>query len=169
MKKIIRILLLLILSISMTTCMNVSDRKTTLEIVDNNRHYYPILRGEILDVDFRIKNTGEVPFILTDIFTSCGCLVTTESSIDAISQGKEGILRMKYDSNKNVGHIEHYVTIYGNLKDGGKAEITFDIHVVPSSLNTREYEEIYQDEKNKRNQDSDPKNNLPTNERYYLQ
>ena len=143
MSKIKHIVLLLAISFSLTSCLNPMNKKTSLEIVDNNRHYYPILQGQELEMVFSIKNTGKHPFILTDAYTSCGCLISENSSIISIPAGKERNLLLRYNSTKNIGYVKHYVTIYGNFITSDKIEIVFDVHVVPNSLYTKDYEELY--------------------------
>jgi len=137
---------ILLLLVVMAGC-NIKDKKTTLEIVDNGRHYFPILQGQVLDVVFSIKNIGENPFVLDDIITSCGCLTLQKSSINSIPAGSEGHLLLKYDSNKNIGYVRHHIALYGNFETTDKMEIVFDVHVVPYSLYTPDYEELYQKEK----------------------
>ena len=139
------ILSLLTILFCLSGC-NQMSKKTTLEVVDNNRHYYPVLRGQELEMVFTINNTGEVPFMLTDIYTSCGCLILDKTSINSIPPGKARNLLLRYNSAKNIGYVKHYITIYGNLTMSDKIEIIFDVHVVPNSLYTKDYEELYVDE-----------------------
>ncbi len=125
------------------------DKKTTLEIVDPERHYYPIIQGQILDIQYKIKNTGAHPLFISDILTSCGCIVVEKSSFKALPAGGEGFIMMKYDSNKNIGVVKHYITIYANLERMEKVEVTFDVHVVPDALYTKDYEELHKEYKEK--------------------
>lgn len=153
---------------TLSSCKNLRKEKTTIEVIDNNRHYYPILAGQKLNMVFVVKNTGKAPFILSDLFTSCGCLTSDKSSIKAIPPGKEGNLILQYNSIKNVGLVQQYITIYGNLATSDKYEITFDIHVVPNGLYTKDFEEMYEEEKQK---DGGIKNMVDGNENnkgYYV-
>ena len=143
MNRIKHILPLLAIAISLTGCLNPMERKTTLEVVDNYRHYYPIPQGQELEVVFTVKNVGKNPFMLTDAYTSCGCLILDKSSINSIPPGRERNVVLKYNSTKNIGYVKQYVTIYGNLTGVDNIEIVFDVHVVPNSLYTKDYEELY--------------------------
>lgn len=135
---------LFLMSFVLSSC-GMKDKKTNMEIVDPERHYYPILRGQIMDIQYEIENTGNYPLFITDIHTSCGCVLIDESSFKVLPSGGKGFIRLKYDSNKNIGYVKHYMTIFANLESGNKKEITFDLHVVPNSLYTRDYEELYED------------------------
>lgn len=131
----------------MTSCMNVLDKKTILEVEDNDRHYYPVLAGQLKDVSFNLKNTGKNPLMITDIITSCGCLkVNEDERAFSVPPGKERLLTLSYNSAKNIGYVKHYITLYGNFQKGPLQEIMFDINVVPNALYTKDYEELYKDE-----------------------
>ncbi|NDV78351.1 DUF1573 domain-containing protein [Dysgonomonas sp. 511] len=125
------------------------DKKTTIEIIDPERCYYPILRGQELDVVYHLQNTGEHPLFITDIHVSCGCMLVDESSFKVLPAGGKGFIKIKYDSSKNIGYVKHYVTIYANLEAEEKKELTFDLNVVPNALYTRDYEELYEERKEK--------------------
>ncbi|PWH85421.1 DUF1573 domain-containing protein [Brumimicrobium oceani] len=149
MNSFINILIAIVLIVSLSGCDDLSESNTTLEIVDNGRHYYPILRGQDLDVVFTIRNTGSKPFVLNDMLITCGCIVPKKSSIRSIPAGKEGKLHLIYNSNKNIGFVEHHVDIYGNLKDKDKVTLVFDVNVVPEGLYTKDYEELHKEEREK--------------------
>ena len=52
-------------------------------------------------------------------------------------------LRFKYNSTKNVGLVENTICLYGNFQDSSLVKLQFDVHVVPPSDYTPDYEEIY--------------------------
>lgn len=131
----------------LSSCMDISKRKTTMEIEDNDRHYYPVLAGQQQDLSFNLKNTGKNPLMITDIITSCGCLKLEDGNgTFSVPPGKERLLTLSYNSSKNVGYVKHYITLYGNFKDAPSQEIVFDVHVVPDAMYTKDYEELYADE-----------------------
>jgi hypothetical protein len=145
MKNLIYIIFGIALIGSLSGCDDLSESNTTLEIIDNNRHYYPVLRGQELNVIFTLKNTGTKPFVLNDMLITCGCIVPKKSSIRSIPAGREGKLHLIYNSNKNIGFVEHHIDIYGNLKEDEKITLVFDVNVVPEGLYTKDYEEVYKE------------------------
>lgn len=50
-----------------------------------------------------------------------------------------------YDSNKNVGAVEHTVWVYGNILPAGVLKLRFDVNVVPDAAYTRDYEELFRE------------------------
>lgn len=118
---------------------------TTLEIKDPDRHYYPILQGQELDLVFQVTNTGKNPLVIQDIQPSCGCIVEKGKFRNIIPpEGKENIA-LTYNSTKNIGLVAHSIRIYGNIADSGMIEIKFDVNVVPNADYTRDYEQLFKE------------------------
>ncbi len=144
MKNISLLLLPLLVGV-LTGCKSTYEKgeQTKVAVENPNRHYYPVLQGEPLDIFYRFTNTGEIPLIIDEIQSSCGCIVADKTSYRTIRPGKTGSINLKYNSTKNIGHVRHYVQVYGNVKPRGKFEISFDLHVVPDAAYLHDYEELY--------------------------
>ena len=71
---------------------------------------------------------------------SCGCIILDKSSHIIIPE--DGIRQFKatYNSIKNVGEVVHRIRIFGNMLPNGKAELKFDVNVVPDADYTRDIE-----------------------------
>lgn len=147
----------------------IKDKRTVLEIIDPDRHYYPILRGQELDIQYEIQNIGDNPLFINDIHTSCGCIVVDKSSFKVLPKGGRGFIRIKYDSSKNIGYVKQFITIYANLEQTQKQEVTFDVHVVPGALYTRDYEELYTEYKEKRAKERSLVDGEENNLGYYVE
>ena len=104
-----------------------------------------VQQGQQLDIMFTITNTRDAPLIISEMQPSCGCIILDKSSHIIIPE--DGIRQFKatYNSIKNVGEVVHRIRIFGNMLPNGKAELKFDVNVVPDADYTRDYEELYQD------------------------
>ena len=118
---------------------------TSVEAKDPVRHYFPILQGQKLELMFPVTNTGENPLVIHEIQTSCGCLVADRKSRIIVPPGRTQHIRLTYDSNKNVGAVEHTVWVYGNILPAGVLKLRFDVNVVPDAAYTRDYEELFRE------------------------
>jgi hypothetical protein len=118
---------------------------TTVQVIDPNRHYYPILQGQEMDMKYEIVNVGNNPLFITEIQPSCGCMVVDDDYPITVLPHKNGFIHIKYNSTKNVGLVDHYIRCYGNFAKTGMLELRFDVHVVPDADYTRDYEELYRD------------------------
>ncbi|SFT49494.1 Protein of unknown function [Lishizhenia tianjinensis] len=92
--------------------------KTTMEVqevVDMG----DVARGEVIEAEISIKNTGDVPLIIADVKESCSCTVTDKPS-DPIAPGESTSTVAKIDTkNFSPGTFTKTVTISGNTKPSG--------------------------------------------------
>ena len=122
--------------------------RTKMEIVDPERHYYPLLRNSVLTTSYKFYNRGNAPLIIYDVQASCGCI---EIDYPDSSIGKDGFgfITVDYDSAKNIGFVEFYITIRANTEKDVFTTIKFDLNVVTSAHYTADYEELYKDKMKK--------------------
>lgn len=141
------IVLFLVLTLTISSCTFrrpdiETVRKTKMEIVNPERHYYPILRGSELTAAYKFYNRGNEPLIIYDVQASCGCIEVNYPS-GSIGKDDFGFITLDYDSSKNIGYVEFYVTIVSNTEKDVFTTIKFDLNVVTSPHYTQDYEEIY--------------------------
>lgn len=123
---------------------NAELKPTTISVNDSIRHYYPIMAGKILSLNYEITNTGEEPLVISEIQSTCGCISTDESRI-VIPEGKQATLNFKYDSSKNIGYVAHEILLYGNFNSSSVYRLYFDVNVVPHPDYTKDYEELHEE------------------------
>lgn len=117
-------------------------KKTTAQVKDPIRHYYPVMAGDVLSLEYEIANTGKAPLVISDIQTTCGCVVPASKRM-VIPAGRAASLQVEYNSAKNVGYVEHEVLLYGNFDTASVCRLHFDLNVVPHADYTKDYEELY--------------------------
>lgn len=118
---------------------------TTVIVQDSVRHYYPVVSGQELDLQYNVANIGDVPLVITDVQPSCGCISVDGDNNNIVPPGKKITLKFKYRSEMNVGYVRHVIRLFGNIRPNGMAALVFDVNVVPQSGITRDYEEVYKD------------------------
>lgn len=145
MKKFILYTLLLVAFPFYFTGCKKEVRPTTMAIKDSVRHYYPIKQGQQLDIMFTVTNTGDAPLIISEMQPSCGCIILDKSSHIIIPE--DGIRQFKatYNSIKNVGEVIIVSAFSEICFRTEKAELKFDVNVVPDADYTRDYEELFQE------------------------
>lgn len=146
---------LIVLLGCLSLCNSCSGRiePTTVEIEDPIRHYYPILEGEELWIAYDIWNTGKNPLVISEIQTSCGCIVADEGK-RIIPPGHDERLMFRYDSSKNRGFTRHQIRLYGNFDQENMLLLEFDVQVIPPSDNGSDYEESLPEKKWKKYPDN---------------
>ena len=65
--------------------------------------------------EFKFKNTGKEPLIITSATGSCGCTVPTPPK-DPVKPGETAVIKVHYDT-KRVGNFEKTVTVVSNAKN----------------------------------------------------
>jgi hypothetical protein len=82
--------------------------------------------------EFRFKNTGKEPLIISDAKGSCGCTVPTYPKNVPIKPGDSEVIKVTYDT-KRAGNFTKTVTIHSNAKTPEKI-ITIKGHVEPAPV-----------------------------------
>ena len=72
--------------------------------------------GEIMDTVFRFTNTGEVPLVISNVKTSCGC-TTPYWPKKPIKPGESDVIKVKFNSNHKRGNQVKTITIHANTKN----------------------------------------------------
>jgi hypothetical protein len=72
--------------------------------------------GEILDTVFKFKNTGEVPLVITNVKTSCGC-TTPYWPKKPIKPGESDEIKVQFNTNHKPGKQTKTITIHANTKN----------------------------------------------------
>lgn len=78
-------------------------------------HDFGIIKEEDGDAFhiFKFRNTGNVPLIITNVQTSCGC-TEPEWTREPIAPGAEGEIFVAYDPTNRPGPFQKHITVYLN-------------------------------------------------------
>lgn len=83
-----------------------------------------IKQGEKVSYEFKFKNVGKTPLIITNATATCGCTVP-EYPTQPIKPGEEGSIKVIFDSAGKMGLQDKVVTVTSNANP--KFE---DLHLV---------------------------------------
>ena len=93
--------------------------------------------GDIKEADgpvthvFKIKNTGEVPLVVTKVVASCGC-TSPDWTKEPIAPGKNGEIKVTFDPTGRPNTFAKTISIYSNGKTGSYL-LTIKGNVIPKS------------------------------------
>tara|TARA_B100000575_G_C23074364_1_gene618814 strand:- start:28 stop:435 length:408 start_codon:yes stop_codon:yes gene_type:complete len=76
--------------------------------------------GEIVEVDYIFKNTGESNLIIYDATASCGCTVPEYPKDKEIKPGESGVIKARFDSSGQTGKQVKSITLTTNTKNSKK-------------------------------------------------
>ena len=83
-----------------------------------------IKQGETVQYNFKFKNTGKTPLIISNATATCGCTVP-EIPKDPILPGAEGSIKVVFDSTGKIGMQDKIITVTSN----GNPAIN-EVHIV---------------------------------------
>ncbi len=106
-----------------------STQYTTIEWKEPNKKFDKITEGQMLDVSFAFKNTGNKPLVIFHVQPSCGC-TAAEPPKEPIAPGAEGVIQATFNSEGRVGTQHKTLSVRANTKETQIHELTFEVEVV---------------------------------------
>ena len=86
---------------------------TTIQIIDTAYNFGTVSEGEKVTYNFRFKNNGSKPLVVTHTHASCGCTVP-EKPEKPIMPGETSFIKVVFNSKGKVGHNEKTITVVSN-------------------------------------------------------
>ena len=74
-------------------------------------------QGEKAEHIFIFKNVGNIPLIINNVLSTCGCTVP-EWPKEPILPQEEGMIKVVFDSSSKIGRQNKVITIRSNSKEG---------------------------------------------------
>ena len=90
-----------------------SDKQAIIEFEKEEHDFGTLLQGEVVSYSFHFTNTGNVPLIISQVTSSCGCTVANYSH-DPIAPGKSGVIQATYNSAGHHGFQSRFLTVMSN-------------------------------------------------------
>lgn len=103
---------------------------TTIQWIESSKNFGKINEGQVLNVSFRFKNTGDKPLVIEDVRPSCGCTAANPPD-KPILPGEEGVINATFDSKSRQGLNSKDITVVANTKDTKQHKLHFEVDVIP--------------------------------------
>jgi len=135
-----KVFILAIAALSFTACRNANN--STAEVADSNNKtvvsadapvivfereifdFGKIAQGEKVNHEFKFKNTGKTPLIISNATATCGCTVP-EFPKEPVLPGKEGVIKVTFNSEGKEGMQDKVITVNSNANPA-----TTSVHLV---------------------------------------
>jgi hypothetical protein len=124
-----RILLYISVYFSFFSCSNNNGVEITI-LPNETINFGEIIQGEIVDVEFKIKNTGTGNLKITNAKASCGC-TKLKYPKEVIKPGNEEIISVTFDSKNKIGEQKKKITLTTNATPKIKI-LTIEGIILPS-------------------------------------
>lgn len=115
MKKLIAIAIFVVAGLDTAMAQETAKIEFKSETID----YGEIKKGSDGVRVFEFTNTGNVPLVIANVTSSCGCTIPKKPE-EPIQPGETGEIQVKYNT-KLVGPIRKTVTVYSNAEEATKS------------------------------------------------
>ena len=88
---------------------------TTVQLIDSLYNFGTVTEGEKVTYNFRFKNTGNKPLIITSTTASCGCTVP-EKPEKPILPGETAFIKVVFNSKGKAGMNNKTITVTSNAR-----------------------------------------------------
>lgn|SRR5688572_5504516 len=107
-----------------------STNYTTIEWIDSTvKDLGKIKQGDVVEVNYRFKNSGDKNLIFTNVRASCGCTVP-EKPEKPYASGEDGVIKAKFDSRgKRPGETRNTVYVTANTKPEKFMQLSFRVEI----------------------------------------
>lgn len=92
-----------------------------------------IRQGEIIEHTFTFENTGNLPLIIAEVKTTCGC-TATEWPRNPIAPGETASIRARFDSADKSGAQQKVISVISNSVSG-KTYLSLITNILPKLAN----------------------------------
>ena len=103
---------------------------TTIEWLDSTMQNLGMVKeGQVVEVSYRFKNSGNKNLVIENVSASCGCTVP-EKPEKPFAPGEEGVIRAKFDSRgRGKGIAEKMVYVKANTNPQSSIELKFKVEI----------------------------------------
>ena len=90
-----------------------SNKQAAIKFDKEEHDFGTLLQGEVVTYAFHFTNTGNMPLIISEVGSSCGCTVG-DYPREPIAPGKTGDIKVTYNSSGHHGFQSRFLTVMSN-------------------------------------------------------
>ena len=90
-----------------------SEKQAVIKFDKEEHNFGTLLQGEVVTYSFHFTNTGNMPLIISEVGSSCGCTVG-DYPRKPIEPGKTGDIKVSYNSAGHHGFQSRFLTVMSN-------------------------------------------------------
>ncbi len=95
---------------------NATTSAAVLALADDTHDFGEIAEGQKVEHEFKFKNDGTSPLIISNVQASCGC-TTPNYTNRPVAPGEEGVVRVVFNSEGQLGKQHKVITVTSNASN----------------------------------------------------
>jgi len=117
MRKVFILLGLLFSITSITYAQDGSkDKKGQITFEETSHDFGDIQQGTVVEYTFKFQNTGNAPFVISNVRTTCGC-TATQWPREPIAAGQTAEITAQFNSTGKSGAQNKVITVISNAQN----------------------------------------------------
>lgn len=113
MKKLFAFFLLIASSLPWVGFAQASGPQFTFEAKDDTYDFKSVVDGDVVVYEYKFKNTGNQPLFIYKAEVACNC-TSAEWPKTPILPGQDGVIKVTYKSEGNVGSVNKQIYLKSN-------------------------------------------------------
>ena len=109
-----------------------SEQVTSIEWIEPSKNLGKITEGQVLQIQFKFKNSGNKPLVIKSVTPGCGCTVA-EFPKEPIAPGKEGVIIASFDSKGRLDMQKKDIHVVANTEGNPNHTLHFELEVVKAA------------------------------------
>ncbi len=103
---------------------------TSIQWIDSTmQNLGKVKEGQVVEVSYRFKNSGDKNLVIANVSASCGCTVP-EKPEKPVAPGEEGVIRAKFDSRgRPAGVTQKDVHVTANTSPESVTVLSFKVDI----------------------------------------
>lgn len=98
---------------------------TTIQWIDSVQNFGTARFGDMVNIKYTFKNTGDKPLYIIDVQPTCGCTIADYTQT-AVMPGNAGVVRAVYDSrHDSPGVVNKNIIVTSNAKNAPHFVLAF--------------------------------------------
>ena len=117
--------------ISLGNILAQDENGPSFKFIEPKHDFGDIIQGDVVEHYFEFSNEGDLPLIISNIITTCGCTAPTWPK-EPVNPGEKGKIKIVFDSKGKIGKQNKVVTIISNSSNQ-KDRLFIMANVIPNS------------------------------------
>jgi len=98
---------------------------------DQKHDFGDIVQGNVVEHSFEFTNTGNMPLIISNVITTCGCTAPSWPK-EPVKPGEKAKIKIVFNSTGKIGRQNKVVTILSNTSNQ-KERLHIQANIIPKA------------------------------------